>query len=199
MAAKFDSKAFEKQFKEEINTQLNALTQIKVNAIFDTLAKLADPLTHGGRVTRKGKRAASSNNKRGGGIGSPVWTGQYALNHRIAINGVAPAPIIFARSLEAQLVEEPVNISPDELVAREKARINFKKLKFTDDISIVNEDPIAEQIEVFGTPLIPEGDFYGKAYEYLNARLERDMGAFKGSFTATISDASTFVDGDNLD
>src|SRR5579863_5432264 len=186
----FSSKDFERALKKEVNAQLNALTTIKLNAVFDTLAKLALELTHGGATTRKGRRARISSNIRGGAIGSPVYTGQYALNHRIVINGAVPDAIIFSRRGERERVQSSVNLSPEELVAREKGRIG-KRIKFTDTISIINVDPKAEEIEVKGTPLVPEGGFYQKAYEYLMARLERDL---HGAASVSIRDASRFVE-----
>lgn len=191
---KFNAKDFEKTLKKEINAQLNQMTQTKVAIVLDVLAKLAEPLTDSGKLTGKGKRASKSNNARGGAIGSPVWTGQYDLNHQIMINGVRPSPIILSGG-ESKYVGNPVNLTPSELVEREKQRIP-RRLKFTDVISIVNTDPKADDIETYGTPLIPEGDFYGKAFQYLEARLQRDLGS---STTAILSDNGVAIDGENFD
>lgn len=147
--------SLEIQLQGELNGFVKKLKKIRDDAILDTLFQLGAPVTAAGKVVGKG-------------IGSPVWTGNYNLNHRIMINGEVEGP----EMIEANELD-PVDLDPEQLVAREKPKL--ARAKFTDDVSIVNDVEYADQIEEKGTPLIPEGQFYAKAFQYLEARLQRDL------------------------
>lgn len=160
MALKPTSKgSLEKQLKREIGALLKAAAVARNQAVLDTLQLLAEPITEAGVVVGDVT-----------GIGSPTWSGNYQINHRIAVNGQVEPPELDDMASPAY----PLTVSPEEIVEREAPKL--RKTKFIDQISIVNDDPKADILEDFGSPLVPEGGFYHRAYQFLDERLKSVLG-----------------------
>lgn len=104
---------------------------------------------------------------------SPIYTGVYSLNHRIAINSERSSPRLYSKELTSALVADPVAIDAETQVARE--RRNTYNTTLDDDVAIVNDVSYADEIEVHGTKTKPDGRFYAKAALYLEELLERDL------------------------
>lgn len=154
--------AFIDDFSKEVDAAVKLMVKTRNNALLQTLAKLAEPLT------TEGILEGDPND-----VGSPVWTGTYCYNHRISVNGEDVEYVAIKES--AEVVADPINPTPSELVAREKPKLANTSL--SDTVSIKNETPWAGDIETYGSPLIPEGAFFERAAQYFEALLDRDMAA----------------------
>lgn len=99
---------------------------------------------------------------------SPVYTGRYMRNHRVAVNSSSVELELFSSRDEAEMVANPVSRSVSQIISEEGAKL--AKLRVTDNVIIGNAVPWAKDVES-GTKTRPEGMQYQRGAQTIRERL----------------------------
>lgn len=101
---------------------------------------------------------------------SPVDTGWYVRNHRVAVNGGSVG--LQPRNVDRGPLRGTGRLAVGPATLRRREGVKLRKLKLGDDVLIGNAVPYAGTIEG-GTTTRPEGNFYQRASDVVAAAIER--------------------------
>lgn len=99
---------------------------------------------------------------------SPVYTGRYKRNHRVAVNSRSVIVELFLDREEQDMVASPVDRSVEQILSEEGAKLT--KLRISDNVIIGNAVPWANDVEQ-GTKTRPEGQIYHRGAQAIEARI----------------------------